>query len=335
MAINLVRKPSETPNISNYDDYRMFRYATGGYNGVVEKYGNECDYEIVGNTFKIKSGEIVIDGVQSNIDSVGVELTVDNVTGTEYYTVYCEVNLSLIDNQKSEIKATKNTVNYPVIEKGDDLTRNQTGIARLELYRLVVTNGIISNVVKIFKLVEVGTVKNSTNVTTNINGKAISSIFETNGTTAKTATYSTNSENSILEAGDTYSGLYKDSDLIIRSNNSNQLLPSKIALLVSNSAIGTISLLHSISTGNKIEIHFKISSNYYSGIVIVPDVSATNQVYISVAWHNPLASGLNLCSLNLKFTSTSMITTFSGGSTGSSQPTSADVTINKIYRVIE
>lgn len=153
MAINLVRKPSEIPNINNYDDYRMFRYATGGYNGVIEKYGNECDYEINGNTFKIKSGEIVIDGVQSKIDASGVGITVDNVTGTEYYTVYCEVNLSLIDNQKSEIKATKSTVNYPVIEKGDDLTENTSGVAKLPLYTLDVTNGVISNVVKKFNLI--------------------------------------------------------------------------------------------------------------------------------------------------------------------------------------
>ena len=36
------------------------------------------------------------------------------------------------------------------------------------------------------------TVKNATNVTTNINGKAISSIFESNGTTVKNATNATN-----------------------------------------------------------------------------------------------------------------------------------------------
>jgi hypothetical protein len=165
MAINLVRKPSETPNINNYDDYRMFRYATGGYNGVIEKYGNECDYEINGNTFKIKSGEIVIDGVQSKIDSVGVELTVDNVAGTEYYTVYCEVNLSLIDNQKTEIKATKSIVNYPVIDTGDDLTEIQTGVARLELYRFTTSSGEISNVIKRFNLITLGQAKNAENAT--------------------------------------------------------------------------------------------------------------------------------------------------------------------------
>lgn len=156
MAINLVRKPSETPNVNNFDDYRAFRYATGGYNGVVSNYKNECDYDVDGLNFTVKSGEIFIDGVQAKIDANGVTLNVDNVLGTEYYNVYCEFNFSLIDNQKVEIKAEKSTIDYPVIDKGDDLTENQTGIARLSLYKFKVVDGVINDVVKNFKILTYG-----------------------------------------------------------------------------------------------------------------------------------------------------------------------------------
>lgn len=161
MAIELVRKPSETPNVANYADYRMFRYATGGYNGVVEKHGNECGYEINGQDFKVKSGEIVIDGVQAKIDGAGSIITTDSVSGKEYYSVFCEIDLSIIDNQRVFIKAMKSTVSFPVISKGDDLTQNQSGVARLLLYTFEVNNNVISNVLKKFSLISLGKAKNA------------------------------------------------------------------------------------------------------------------------------------------------------------------------------
>lgn len=205
MAINLVRKPSETPNISNYDDYRMFRYATGGYNGVVERYGNECDYEINGFNFKIKSGELVVDGVQARIDANGVTITIDNVTGNEYYSIYCEIDLSLINNPKVEIKSTKNTVNYPVIDKGDDFTENQTGIARLELYRFVANSGVISQIHKIVKVVKLGQSLNS-----------------------ETSVLSDNAKNAVVENNGSYSSLKKDANNILKNNS--EIIERKIEI---------------------------------------------------------------------------------------------------------
>ena len=33
----LIRANSETPNVANNDDFRLLRYAIGGYDGVVKK----------------------------------------------------------------------------------------------------------------------------------------------------------------------------------------------------------------------------------------------------------------------------------------------------------
>ena len=153
MAGTLVRKPSNTPNITNYDDTRMLRYATGGYNGVVEKHKNECSYTVNGSIFKINSGEIIIDGWQYGIDASGESITIDNISGTQYYSVYLEIDLSIADNQKGTIKSTYDTVSYPIIDAGDDLTEAQTGVARLELYKFTASSGVISNVSKSIKTI--------------------------------------------------------------------------------------------------------------------------------------------------------------------------------------
>ena len=63
----LIRANSETPNVANNDDFRLLRYATGGYDGVVKNYGNECSYTVGGSNFKINSGVIVYQGVDTEI----------------------------------------------------------------------------------------------------------------------------------------------------------------------------------------------------------------------------------------------------------------------------
>lgn len=243
MAGNLTRKPSVTPNISNFDDARMFRYALGGYNGVTEKYKNECSYTVDGSTFKINSGEIVIDGWQYGIDASGESITVDNIAGTQYYSVYLEIDLSIIDDQKGTIESTYDTASYPTITKGDDLTELQTGIARLELYRFEASGGVISNVVQRFSLIEVGNVLHAEN--------------------ADLATNATNAAND--SDGNPINTTYtKDSDF----NNSSQTafgdyIVSKKELLwsgskafsVDPSAPADINLSSNLSAEDIIEIH--------------------------------------------------------------------------------
>lgn len=164
MAIKMVREPSETPNIRNIDDIIGLRYAYGNQNGYVIDRGNEISYTINGSNFTINSGRIVIQGVECDIDAGGVTIQVDNVSALEYYTIYCEVNLA---TNTSNILSVKDTTNYPVIDEGDDLTKINTGTARIPLYQLQVLNGLISNVQKVVKPIDYTkdlTVHNAENV---------------------------------------------------------------------------------------------------------------------------------------------------------------------------
>lgn len=146
MAIEMVRIPSETPNISNTDDFVGLRYAYGNQNGYVIGKGQECSPTISGSKFKVNSGRLVLQGVECDIDANGVEITIDNVATKKYYTVYLQVNLA---TNETKILAMSDTSGYPTIESGDDLTQNTTGTATMELYHFEATSGVISNVKKI------------------------------------------------------------------------------------------------------------------------------------------------------------------------------------------
>ena len=151
MAIEMVRIPSETPNISNTDDFVGLRYAYGNQNGYVIGKGQECSYTINGSKFKINSGRLVLQGVECDIDANGVEITIDNVATKKYYTVYLQVNLA---TNETKILAMSDPTNYPTIESGDDLTQNTTGTATMELYHFEATSGVISNVKKIMQKIK-------------------------------------------------------------------------------------------------------------------------------------------------------------------------------------
>lgn len=137
MAIRLVREPSDTPNINNTDDFVGLRYAYGDNNGYVKGRGNECDYEINGLNFTIKSGRLVVDGVEVDIPSGGETITATNPRAELRYLIYAEVNLA---TNSAEIKSIFSSgSDYPTISKGDDLTVNTVGTARIELYTFVKT----------------------------------------------------------------------------------------------------------------------------------------------------------------------------------------------------
>lgn len=152
MGIRMVRQPSETPNVTNIDDIIPFRYAYGDQNGYVIGKGTEISYTIEGNTFRVNSGRVVLQGVETDIDANGVSFTIDNSSETRYFVVYYEVNLVI---QTTAIKLSDYSTNgYPSIDTGDDLTANASGIARTELYRFTATSGVISNVTKTAKAIE-------------------------------------------------------------------------------------------------------------------------------------------------------------------------------------
>lgn len=161
MSIKMVRMPSETPNISNTDDFVGLRYAYGNQNGYVVNKGQECSYIINGSKFKINSGRLVLQGIECDIDASGVEITIDNVATKRYYTVYLQVNLAL---NETKILATFDTATYPNIDSGEDLTQNTTGVARIKLYQFDAINGVISNVQKTVNGVKYGYAENSKKV---------------------------------------------------------------------------------------------------------------------------------------------------------------------------
>ena len=151
MAISMVRKPSETPNITNIDDIIPFRYAYGNQSGYVISRGAEVSHTVNGNQFTVNSGRLVIQGVESDIDSNGITLTIDSVSETRYYAVYHEINLA---TNTSNIKVEFDTSTYPNITEGDDLTANSSGISRLVLYNFIAQSGVISGVSKVVKAID-------------------------------------------------------------------------------------------------------------------------------------------------------------------------------------
>jgi hypothetical protein len=145
MALRLVRQTSETPNITNKDDTIMTRYAYGGYNGIVKAFGQECNHIADNGIFKVLDGRIVIDGWEIEIDGAGWLLNLSNVTGTQYHSIYAEINVA---TESIKLDSSYLTGFYPEIDKGDDLTAIQNGTARLLLYNVKVENGKIVEVIK-------------------------------------------------------------------------------------------------------------------------------------------------------------------------------------------
>lgn len=150
MALRLVRQTSDTPNITNKDDTIMTRYAYGGYSGIVKGFGSECEYTAENGIFKILDGEIIIDGWEIQIDGAGWSLNLSSLTGTQYHSVYAEINVL---TETVILNSTYLTGSYPEIEKGDDLTETPNGTARLLLYNVKVENGAITEVVKKFEII--------------------------------------------------------------------------------------------------------------------------------------------------------------------------------------
>lgn len=145
MNIRLIRQASETPQITNKDDSRMIRFAYGGIDGVVRGFGKELSYNITGSRFDLGSGCIVLQGWEVMVDFWQLDLS--TVINTQYYTVYLEVDVS---SESAAIKSTHQLIDYPVVDKGNDLTVSPMGVARLPLYTFVVTNGRISSVLRKF-----------------------------------------------------------------------------------------------------------------------------------------------------------------------------------------
>lgn len=152
MGILLLRRQSDEPTVIGSDDARILRYALSGYNGVTKNFGNECDYEYSAGVFKIKSGEIVVDGYQALIDDVGESINVNNSATKLYYSIYAEYDLRVSENQKVTIKSLYAADTYPIVQlTEEDFTKNRFSVKRFILYSFTIANNVIADVSKKFK----------------------------------------------------------------------------------------------------------------------------------------------------------------------------------------
>lgn len=149
MSVRLLRKSSDTPNITNRDDANMIRYAYGGSDGVVKNFGSELSYSTLTSRFIINSGKVVVQGWEVNVDSW--ELNLSTVTNTQYHLVYLEVNTA---SEIASIKSAYLTGSVPSIDPGDDLTQYPNGTARIPLYSFKISSKTISSVEKKFSVLE-------------------------------------------------------------------------------------------------------------------------------------------------------------------------------------
>ena len=231
MAIEMVRKPSETPNIANIDDFVGLRYAYGNQNGYIIGKGQECSYTINGSKFKINSGRLVLQGVECDINANGVEITIDNVATKRYYTVYLEVDLTI---DEAIILSKFDTAGYPTIESGADLTQSTTGVARMKLYNFDATSGVISNVNKI-----VNKINYTEDILVNKAKQAI---------------------NSIRHEDMSYTGFY-DINGVLKTEN--YTVPKKIIVWEGTwkETDGNLIVGNGLKGGDKIEIEYQITSD--------------------------------------------------------------------------
>lgn len=335
MSIKMVREPSETPNINNIDDIVPMRYAYGNQNGYVIGKGNEISNTVNGLNFTVNSGRLVLQGVECDIDAVGVAITIDNIATTRYYVVYLQVNLG---TNTASILSTYDTATYPTIDTGDDLTENTTGIARLPLYRFIATSGVISNVNKVVesvKYVNQDFIKNvKVNDASKVNNLEI-----------------TKDENGVLKIGDV-------------------IIPQKKLLWSGDITSGTVTLTESLNTGDVLEIEWGILADdpasgdnlvyeFISKIKLMQQTSLNNMygfLQPSITWYasNQSETSTLLGSPTIKYTpSNNTIDFFNPVSSGEyslsnvvynytltstsetgARMSNAEIHLNKIYKII-
>ena len=141
-------------SIQNIDDIISLRYAYGNQDGYVIGKGNEVNIEQVDTkSVLIKSGRFVVQGVEVDIDANGIPVDFDDVPQNSdvFVTVYAEVNL---DTNSVNIQKVFDTVDYPVIDKGDDLTHITNGTANIEIAHVKISNGSISEIIKVINQIK-------------------------------------------------------------------------------------------------------------------------------------------------------------------------------------
>ena len=153
--ITLIRKNSDEPNIQNYEDSRMFRYAFGHKTGIVKDYGNEVIVVQKNNTVaNVGIGEIVHQGWQVEISGSGVDVSLP-VSGTEtYFTVYLEISLAVSSNQYASVLVQSSQNSYPIVDPGDDLTSVVDGTSRVAIAHILNTSGGTMTIERLINVID-------------------------------------------------------------------------------------------------------------------------------------------------------------------------------------
>lgn len=312
MAIKMVREPSETPNINNIDDIVPMRYAYGNQNGYVIGKGTEISNTVNGLNFTVNSGRLVLQGVECDIDASGVTITIDNIATKRYYVVYLQVNLGL---NTAQILSTYDTATYPTVDDGDDLTENNTGIARLPLYRFIATNGVISEVNKVIESIKYINPSITVDNSKKVNNLEIKQ-----------------DENGVLKIGDV-------------------IIPQKILLWEGNEAADIFSpvsiTINNLAIGDTIEVEWENSitvSSSVSGTIRTSSIGTiANDVFIisfPLVVYSGFSTGDNIKSavaLNMKYTGNGVLECYGAyGSTSSGGVMDGlPAIIKKLYKIIQ
>lgn len=140
--LRLVRESSELPNIANRDDTCFIRHAYGS-DGYVPNYGNDMQYAVPNTqSFRIQGGRVNLQGWEIDIDNYLIPINLESFTGVRYDFVYLEINLL---SESVQILTVRDADTVFPLNKGDDLTFNPNGVARIALYRIPVnSSGIVS-----------------------------------------------------------------------------------------------------------------------------------------------------------------------------------------------
>lgn len=134
-------------------DADLFRYATYGLDGIIKGFGDEFESSVTGQNFFVKSGKAIINGRTAVVPSAGKVFNVGTSSTTMYWVIYIEINMSVSSQETAYLVAVSQQSLYPIIDKGDDLTVNQYGVARRELYRIRAASGLITFDSKIMTII--------------------------------------------------------------------------------------------------------------------------------------------------------------------------------------
>lgn len=241
MSVLLLRKNSETPNIHNYDDARMLRYAVYGKSGIIKDYGEEIALSQGGaNVLHIGTGEIVHQGWQVSIDASGFDISLDNRDEVEYYTIYVEISLPLVATQTATILALKANSNYPVVSPGDDLTQVTTGTSRLPIAHVYLQPA--SSTFTITPLLEVIPYRPTRFEQTNVGSQGVPVYIDENGEPKPIASYAGVARIATYASTDTSKGTIEErlTALGFRYPSTDLTFPLKVG----GEQIGIVTIVH-------------------------------------------------------------------------------------------